>query len=128
MKLELKHLAAYLPFAINVVIYSENEPKIDYISGIYHNPDEMVVFSEEEDYYLSNPDYNVISFKLMLRPMSDLPKFIDVISPVPNFFNTEILMKTPLASSYEVFEKLVELHFDVFGLIDAGLAVDINSL
>ena len=26
------------------------------------------------------------------------------------------------------FEKLLEWHFDVFGLIDAGLAIDINTL
>ena len=30
--------------------------------------------------------------------------------------------------SYSVVQKLLEWHFDIFGLIHAGLAIDINSL
>ena len=31
-------------------------------------------------------------------------------------------------TSYLVFKKLLEWHFDVFGLIESGLAIDINTL
>lgn len=143
MKLELKHLAAYLPYALNVVIYSDNEPKKDYISGIYHNPDEMVVFGEGEDYYLSNPDYNIISFKPILRPLSDLNKDIEIGGKIFNPFEAmyyglipevskkqelEDLQKRTMLMPYFSIIKLIEWHFDIFGLIDKGLAVDINSL
>lgn len=33
-----------------------------------------------------------------------------------------------LNNVYELYQKLFEWHFDVFGLIDAGLAIDINTL
>ncbi len=29
---------------------------------------------------------------------------------------------------YEVWQKLLEMHFDIFGLIEKGLAIDINTL
>jgi hypothetical protein len=32
------------------------------------------------------------------------------------------------SNQYEMYKKLFEWHFDVFGLIDAGLAFDINTL
>jgi hypothetical protein len=33
-----------------------------------------------------------------------------------------------MKTNYEDIVKLFEWHFDVFGLIDAGLAIDINTL
>lgn len=30
--------------------------------------------------------------------------------------------------AYDMFKKLFEWHFDIFGLIEAGLAIDINEL
>lgn len=36
--------------------------------------------------------------------------------------------KTNVYNQYRLFEKLFEWHFDVFNLIERGLAIDINSL
>ena len=33
-----------------------------------------------------------------------------------------------ITKQFELFQKLFEWHFDVFGLIDAGLAIDINTI
>jgi len=121
MKLELKHLSAYLPYQIRVILKGKNSGY--FISGTGANYIDL-----NHDKYLSCKIVLDGEIKPILRPLADLPKFIDKISPVPNFFNIDYLINTPLASSYEVVENLLELHFDIFGLIDAGLAVDINSL
>lgn len=43
---------------------------------------------------------------------------------VGNFF----LTNQYIINNYSLYEKLFEWHFDVFGLIEAGLAIDINTL
>jgi hypothetical protein len=52
--------------------------------------------------------------------------FIDPIgnNHFPIYMKNEIMDEC----SYLFYQKLVEWHFDIFGLIDAGLAVDINTV
>ncbi len=117
MKLELKHLSAYLPYELKYK---------DIPQG----------YTEDRTLDTRTFEWALNNGKPILRPMSDLTKEIQLngekfipiekLSPVPNFFNTEFLIKTPIASSYEVVTKLLELHFDIFGLINKGLAIDIN--
>ena len=74
----------------------------------------------------------------ILRPMTDLTKKIKIN-------NVEIIVKENLSKNLQMmidvfdipsiedikvydYNKLLELHFDVFGLIEKGLAVDINTL
>lgn len=85
--------------------------------------------------------------KPILRPLSDLTNKIkindNVFIPAQNIFekayNTyvngsqrtgQILpwKKHPTLWKYIELTKLFEWHFDVFGLIEAGLAIDINTL
>ena len=40
------------------------------------------------------------------------------------YTNSELIFK----QKYWIAQKLFEWHFDVFGLIEAGLAIDINTL
>ena len=123
MKLELKHLAVYFPYAIKLLYCDAST-----IERLIAISDNDKIYTDLAQDNCSEDFLPISDYKPILRPMSDLPKFIDEISPVHNFSNIEILMKAPLTSSYEVFERLVELHFDVFRLIDIGLAVDVNSL
>lgn len=74
---------------------------------------------------------NEFGSKLILRPLSDLTKEIEVngekFVPRSKFFGNPldyIITK----NSYEVVQQLISWHFDIFGLIDAGLAIDINTL
>ena len=120
MKLELKHLAAYLPYRLKV---KTQKSKDYFVVGVHENRIDL-----NHEKYLSCSIYLDNEILPILKPMSTLPNEIDKISPTPNFFNIDYLINTPLACSYEVVEKLLELHYDVFGLIEAGLAVDINSL
>lgn len=137
MQLELKHLSAYLPYKLNCVVEGYDNP-LPMISAYYDDQNEYECSAALQEVTGNDFGFNPDEFKPILRPMTDLTKEIQLnsenfipiekISPVPNFFNVDFIKRTPLASSFEVVVKLLELHFDIFGLINEGLAVDINSL
>ena len=82
----------------------------------------------------------------ILRPLSDLTKKIEIDGETFRPFHKldhdfELQNNTYLClilhgariinlfdHPYEIMQKLFEWHFDVFGLIDKGLAIDINTL
>jgi len=133
MKLELKHLAPYLPHKLKTVNFNVgkllDKPLISEL--IASNIMCFVDGSTEQ--------------KILLRPLSDLTKEIEVngekfvpIEKVENW-NTSIDFGKELVSliederwlsttSYVLVELLFEWHFDVFGLIENNLAIDINTL
>ena len=122
------------------------------------NKYEKHLLSEREiTFWLENGtglNNNAHDVKLALRPLSDLTKEIDVdgekFIPIDilwnetleqvnsdtyddYFFNedletTWINIDNVLRLEYIVVEKLIEWNFDVFGLIEKGLAIDINTL
>lgn len=130
MKLELKHLAPYLPYELPI------EP--------------IYVSTHGGGYYRELLDTDVLHYncfeeiKPILRPLSDLTKEItvngenfvpsDYISVRFNLFcgewlylcinNLDVIEDVPLSVS----KKLLEWHFDIFGLIEKGLAIDINTI
>lgn len=163
-KLELKHLAAYLPYKTKVQRNNFEKSII-----------ELTI--ENLQMILSNSD------KLVLRPLSDLTKEIEVNSArfipmlklaeigitdnegitflcennfISNFgfarYGIKILVHNELNyfnfmteeisfyyenqhgqhdsidNQYQLFQKLLEWHFDIFGLIEKGLAVDYNTI
>jgi hypothetical protein len=156
MKLELKHLAPYLPYGLNLRIKNYNSLSWSVKLNI--------------DNYLNNFDKryindNIESIKPILRPLSDLTKEIEVneekFVPIYKLFEiqykdtshvdliremyfkinytftcsshyatameTSINTKNIQMNNYWKIEKLFEWHFDVFGLIEKGLAIDINT-
>jgi len=120
MNLEVKHLAAYLPYKIQ---YIEKDKDISTIFSL-HLPD-----TEIPCFFINGiAKYKDNNIKLVLKPMQYLVNEIHKISPCPNFFNVDYLINTPLALNYEVVEKLFELHYDFFGLIKNNLAVDFNTI
>jgi len=71
--------------------------------------------------------------KPILKPLSDLKrKDIKNMKDVVNvdYSELKVLLKEINLQelSYEFFMRLVEKHFDVFGLINKGLAIDKNTL
>ena len=85
-------------------------------------------------------EYSPVDVFMHLRPLSDLTKEIEY-NGVKNILIDSLLDKDiilfNLYNSYSVdykllrhgdVEKLFKYHFDVFGLIDKGLAIDINTL
>lgn len=143
MQLELKHLAPYLPYGLecNVVgcdgntykdcLLTEASTKDSYESFCFLYKDEMI--AEVSMVHIEN-------IKPVLRPLSDLLKDVEFSSDKVlemddleyDFTDVQIdmLNENKLHSQvcWVVFQRLIENHFDVFGLIKQGLAIDINTL
>ena len=161
-KLELKHLAPYLPYGLK----------------LYHvECYEITIMNAIEDSLKSNGIQDVIDIedlKPILRPLSDLTKeieiFVEIFSlcyginytknEIHNVFDSRIANKNyylltelnrQISISYDgdkqvfrtfdkseksiqmktqlgLFNILFKNHFDVFGLIKKGLAIDINTI
>jgi hypothetical protein len=124
MKLELKHLAVYLPYKLKVSKFHT----LNFGNGIGSLSH---VLTTKNDQY-----------KPILRPLSDLAKEIEVdeekfipIKKLDLFYGQtleldekEHLIAPITQEPYVLIRQLFEWHFDVFGLINAGLAVDINTV
>ena len=131
MKLELKHLAPYLPYNLQISTDDVGENWVETVIGLNHEAIETSV----GNYW----DYTV---KPIFRPLSDFTKEIEhkgeKFIPIDNlnFKSTEDSFKIlPEYNQwlyrfikYADVQLLLEWHFDVYGLIDAGLAIDINTL
>ncbi len=128
MKLELKHLAPYLPYRLKIKT-KHGWHTMETLNDWEVNGDHEESFSYEDH---ENQD---VEFKPILRPLSDLT--IDLFNELKlsSYMRTQIgvfgfniewgIMET---CPYTDFEILLSNHFDVFGLIEEGLAIDINTL
>ena len=122
-KLELKHLAGYLPYKLRVTTtFGERNFKNTFELVIDFQPNNLDVISIE-----AIMTHYGEGHKPILRPLSDLTErhaeawgIRNLGKLIKNIQDKEI----PLI----VAEELYEEHFDIHGLIDAGLAVDINTL
>ena len=131
-QLELKHLAPYLPYNTRAI---DNFGKIKYIRGVLLNSfNALFVRLNDKDYCL-----NINSgIKPILRPLSDLTKEIEhngeKFVPIEEWswgrFEEISTLKNSTLRFIQLreYEILIEYHFDVSGLIDKGLAIDINTL
>jgi len=134
MELELKHLAPYLPYKLELLIESEagsSEPNIEQLKAI-DTEINMVNFGWGNAKELSE-------IKPLLRPLSQLTEEIEhngekfvPMEEIDNYHNFSMLrtgdLKTdPLRYPYTIVEALISWHFDVFGLIEAGLAVELTD-
>ena len=132
MKLELRHLAPYLPYRLK---YMDWDYELSTLDGLDVNGDAFCADSGEIDFQLIKP---------ILRPLSDLTKEIEVngqkfipidklglsydwsdnISIYDFYPNNNIGME----DIYFTVNKLYEWHFDIFNLIENNLAIDINTI
>lgn len=130
-KLELKHLAGYLPYGLKMYWEFGRNKTIA--------PWELMCNSL--DFALNNQN------KPILHPFSDLTKEIEVngVKFIPADIinrdfcwdyvrnNMRLLLKDEsyILVGYLpvlVVDKLLEWHFDIYGLIEKGLAIDINKI
>ena len=179
MKLELKHLASYLPYKLKVASgdWYDEDCKLDRIGTMVMNYDNYTPNNISINQLCGNIDgkftiYGVIKRKAkpILRPLSDLTKDIDGVvhlvelakiehpcsiyhsftgSSVEvagnennslNFrfdFDNEFFINSefdcddiyyPVMYQLELYEYLFKNHFDVYGLIEKGLAIDVNMI
>jgi hypothetical protein len=115
MKLELKHLAPYLPYGLKVRLKTRGT--VYELIGV--TPKGIILKGVDEVIWFKN-------IELILRSLSDL----EDDEYKNKIFNREYIIDKQTDSYLDHYEWcfLFENHFDVFGLIDAGLAIDINTL
>ena len=133
MKLELKHLAPYLPYGLKYRLHG-NFPIQNGVDNWIEDIREISPFNFTLEKVLTWE-----TCKPILRPLSDLTKEIEVdgerFIPLKYIFgedfnpNDEFWINLDvLCIAYREIQLLFEWHFDVFGLINQGLAIDINTL
>jgi hypothetical protein len=117
MKRELKHLAPYLPYGVHLM----NK------YGNWHNT----------TLHKSISIYKMLEMKPILRPLSDfelviakdlMQKFncsLDIIQEVWKLIQGDINLED---ISLKTYLMMCENHIDFNRLIEAGLAIDINTL
>jgi len=145
-KLELKHIAPYLPYGLMCEVTDKGKKTIAKLSGAYI--DSSYAFFDTVE-----SEHGYEGIKPILRPYSDLTDefleklfnglALDVIrTKYALIINIQIMGEwfkeiisfrkyngeNQLSMSADLYNKLIENHFDVFGLIDKGLAIDINTL
>lgn len=156
MKLELKHLSPYLPYALPMMkglhigyLQCVKQPTENSLRNYF----EFMVTSSG---YWENSIEDTNPYKPILRPLSDLTKDIEVNSEkikvhelleidscsieFINFENNSFFHNQPVIRTSDcefvyaidvynnIIQELFKYHFDVFGLINKGLAIDINTL
>lgn len=121
MKLEIRHLAPYLAHGL----------KVRYASRL-GNIKKEAELTMSDFTWMFRQKY----FKPILHPLSEV---MDINSPLLNSINTDLKIQMEICDlankkigywdvSYGSIEVMCENHIDFFGLIDAGLATDINTL
>lgn len=123
MKLEIKHLAPYLPYGLECSIHSElfPNPILTGINGIF----------AYLNYHGANLSFEIEKIKPILRPLSD---YADINSDAMNSLNCDMSEQINLnefaigyiclGSLYQsTYDLCLKNHIDVFGLIDKGLAL-----
>jgi hypothetical protein len=130
MKLELKHLSPYLPYRLP--FYQEWSAK----QGIKVELT-MLDMNRFADFTNLEGIWLIDDLKPILIPLSDLTKEIEVngkkFVPIEilSAYSTEIELLHDIKYGFIsviFWDMLLSWHFDVFGLIDTGLAVDINTV
>lgn len=141
-KLELKHLAPYLPYGLKIKTSNNQGNVIRQIHGIDISEEFVLAcgyinYIESDNYY----PYTLKSCKPILRPLSDLKnkdldlwiEFSEKIDEISVDYLIDSLVNKSFYSkdihlAFKIYEVLFEMHFDVFGLINKGLAISYSDV
>lgn len=114
MKLTIEHLAPYLPYELKILNGWGDIKTLKYT----HLDDEGNGF--------------IGHVKPILRPLSDLTKEIEhngeKFTPYYWFGMRGINIESVKDERWHIVQRLISWHFDIHKLIDANLAIDINTL
>jgi hypothetical protein len=127
MKLELKHVIPYLSYRL-IVVDETNEP-MD-VEGVDLHMNQIIA---------ERIGWNLDEVKPVLRNRSHVEEFnVELFKKFgggfksTTHFNQHFMISIKFKSykelPYGVIDWLLEHHFDIYGLIEAGLAIDINTI
>lgn len=145
MELEFKHIAPYLPYGLNWFCLDKDSREIEELPLVSINLASEELSIGGMDITIDELPYpNGLTIKPILRPISDLTKEIEVSGEkfVPrvkmglihdvsgnNILNYRTGDRINILSlPYYQIEYLFEWHFDVFGLIESGLAHKMENI
>lgn len=151
MKLELKHLSPYLPYGLKVKILNY---KCDYVGIEYSEANGFYLIGD--DFFITynggSTGKSISDFKPILRPLSDfntkwmnaeqMSEWMAIKNDSAFWFDSiefneyvNLLIRfsdhQSVSINFEVMPVLNFLHkhhFDIFGLIPAGLAISKNEI
>ena len=153
MELELKHLAPYLPYGLEILEITKGNFECD-----PNNEDKELLTDRNVSRFIGKKPYRCLSQKPILRPLSNLtldvinkfyvnkaengiilrkyitPKTMEITLTATykmmgdSFTDFIISQNSIINTDYWLVELLLKHHYDVFGLIEKGLAIDINTL
>lgn len=122
MKLELKHLAGYLPYGLKIYD-GEYQRFITFSHSTYSTVDIGIG-------RLFRPNYDFSMGLPVLYPLSDYSEILEIVEEM-NDYEIGMIEDNPdmvKRLSYEIIELMFKNHIDIHGLIGSGLAIDINTL
>jgi len=126
MKLELKHIVPYLPYGLKIMTDYDGVQEVSSLPDFYH----VSYYNKETD---AGDDPHIKSVRPILHSLSDLTQDSKDYMKFSGDACLSICEESHLWNlteswSYDDVSKLFELHYDVFGLIEKGLAIDKNTL
>ena len=132
--LELKHLAPYLPYSLE---FNCDFNGIQEMTGLFVAEEDGEPLVQFKGYCA---DINDTTHKPILRPLSDLTKEIEIdgekivisneyrscrFNEMSTLKGGSVILRSIMLKEYDI---ILKYHFDIFGLIEKGLAIDINTL
>lgn len=114
MTLELKHICAYLPYNLELV----NGKYKGIITALMPNGEFKITCSNWHENIAEN------KYKPLLIPLTPIQSFVVLTTEECLLISKGLAHNIPQWK----FEILIENHFDVFGLIEAGLAINKNEI
>lgn len=120
-KLELKHLAPYLPYGLNVKLEFMEDSNIPWY---YEDKEIFILEGMMLDWWNSDGKRDITKITPILRPLSDFndSEADKEIFETGNYY-TSVKLNSCMDLPYWETQILLKYHFDVFGLIDKGLAL-----
>lgn len=130
-KLELKHIAPYLPYDLKGM-RSDGGKELYYLAYVSPKSIHPLIWNT-----VGFGDPTAMDINPILRPLSDAEiilvkyEFLQLgLDTVFNWKNILLILRKGQFSllPQSLFDVLLRLNVDVFGLIEKGLAIDINTI
>ena len=141
--MKLEEICGYLPYKLKVALTKDYSEELDWEDwgGKEEDYKEGTIWQVagygDDDLYIpcGDSDLDIVlrkgnawinisweDVKPILRPLSDLTKPVLPDGKIP------LVELAKIQNQLQLFQKLYEWHFDIFGLIEKGEAIDINTL
>jgi len=127
MKLELKHLAHYLPYGLKMYWENLDGSKIDPWTL---RPDSLSTVLDFQNKPILRPLSDLWSDHAIEGHRDELSEWdIERIEEAIAFIKVGLIHISLVDKlSFETVQFLISKHYDIFGLIDKNLAININTL